>query len=381
LGFVLFISTFMTLYSAMHFYAFMKAKNALALNAGSAGGLIFFMLIMVFSPAMVHVFEDLGFEKIAKVLAHVGYTWMGLLFLFFCSSLFVDVLRLAAWLTRIVFNLDIFRTALTSPHAFFAALIVAVLVTIYGFSEALNIQTEHCIVKTSKLTEQDGPVRIVQITDVHLGLMVREIRLGRILRKVREASPDIFVSTGDLVDGQIDHLDELANMLGEIRPRLGKFAVTGNHEFYAGITRSLEFTQKAGFRVLRGEAQTVGRLITIAGVDDPAGRGFGKAAGSPEGRILSGLPDNRFAVLLKHRPSVSQQDHFDLQVSGHAHKGQVFPFTLFVRLFFPMISGLYDLPNGSMLYVSRGSGTWGPPIRVLAPPEVTIIDIVPEKTS
>jgi predicted MPP superfamily phosphohydrolase len=377
----LFVSTFMTLYSAMHFYAFMKAKNALALTTGPGAALLFFMLIMVFAPAMVRVSEGLGFEKGAKLLAYVGYIWMGLLFLFFCASLFVDVLRLAAWLIRVAFKLDIFGTALANPHGFFAALIVAILITIYGFFEALNIRTEHCVVRTSKLTEHEGPVRIVQISDVHLGLMVREGRLGRILQKVKDASPDIFVSTGDLVDGQTDNLDELANMLGEIKPRLGKFAVTGNHEFYAGITRSLEFTKKAGFTILRGEAQTVGTVITLAGVDDPASRGFGRTTGTSEEDVLSGLPHNKFTVLLKHRPVVNRNtvDHFDLQLSGHVHKGQVFPFGFFERLFFPMISGLYDLPAGSLLYVSRGSGTWGPPIRFLAPPEVTVMDIVPAK--
>ena len=103
----------------------------------------------------------------------------------------------------------------------------------------------------------------------------------------------------------------------------------------------------------------------------------------PEKDILSGLPRDKFTLLLKHRP-VANKDAlglFDLQLSGHAHKGQIFPFTILVRLFFPMISGLYDLPSGSSLYVSRGSGTWGPPIRFLSPPEVTVIDIVPGKKS
>jgi predicted MPP superfamily phosphohydrolase len=381
LEFILFISTFMTLYSAVHFYAFMKAKKALALSTGPGAALIFFMLIMVFSPAIVWVSEDLGFEKSARALAYIGYTWMGLLFLFTCASLFLDGLRLAAWLIRIAFKQDIFGAVMANPHGFFAALIVAILVTIYGFFEALNIRTEHCVVRTSKLTEQEGRIRIVQISDVHLGLIVREGRLGRILQIVKEASPDIFVSTGDLVDGQIDNLDGLANMLGEIKPRLGKFAITGNHEFYAGITRSLEFTQKAGFTILRGEAQTVGGVITLAGVDDPAGRGFDKTTGTSEENVLSVLPRDKFTVLLKHRPVVNKDaaDHFDLQLSGHAHKGQIFPFRFFVRLFFPMISGLYDLPSGSLLYVSRGSGTWGPPIRFLSPPEVTVMDIVPVK--
>ena len=103
----------------------------------------------------------------------------------------------------------------------------------------------------------------------------------------------------------------------------------------------------------------------------------------PEKDLLSGLPKDKFTLFLKHRPDVEKSavGLFDLQLSGHAHKGQIFPWTLLVRLVFPQIAGLYDLSSGSSLYVSRGSGTWGPPIRFLAPPEVTIIDIVPGESA
>jgi predicted MPP superfamily phosphohydrolase len=381
LGFILFISAFMTLYSALHFYAFMKAKNALSLSAGPSTGLIFFMLIMVFSPALVRISEGLGFEKGAKVLAYIGYTWMGLLFLFFCASVFLDGVGLIAYISRTVINKPFGMLAISGRNAFFGALIAALLAAVYGSFEAWQIKTEHVTIPTAKLAESEGPIRIAQISDVHLGLIVREARLGRILQKVEEASPDILVSTGDLVDGQIDNLSNLVDMFREIRPRLGKFAVTGNHEFYAGITRALEFTKKAGFTVLRGEAQPAGGMVMVAGVDDPAGRDFDRATKREEESILSRVPREKLTVLLKHRPVVNQNvaDRFDIQLSGHVHKGQIFPFRLVVKLFFPMISGLYDLPSGSFLYVSRGSGTWGPPIRFLSPPEVTVIDIVPQK--
>jgi predicted MPP superfamily phosphohydrolase len=224
-------------------------------------------------------------------------------------------------------------------------------------------------------------VRIVQISDVHLGLLIREPRLARILEKVTAASPDIFISTGDLVDGQTDSLNGVGNLLREIKAPLGKYAVTGNHEFYAGLDRSLKFMKQAGFRVLRGEGTSVAGLINIAGVDDPVVKGYGRSREAPEREILSGLPGDKFTLFLKHRPDVekSAEGLFDLQLSGHAHKGQLFPFTFIVRLVFPQIAGLYDLSSGSHLYVSRGSGTWGPPIRFLAPPEVTVIDLVPEK--
>jgi uncharacterized protein len=383
LNFMLFISAFIALYSTVHFYAFMKAKKALSLGAGPCVLLVFFMLVMVFSPIIVRVTENLGLEQWAKTMAYVGYSWMGILFLYVCASLFWDAVTLVVHVVRMALNKNLSTLVLSNRHTFVAALTVAVLAGGYGFFEALKIRTEHVTIATAKLPGTERPIRIVQISDVHLGVIVREYRLGRILSMVEAASPDVLVSTGDLVDGQTDNLAGALDMLRDIRPQYGKFAVMGNHEFYAGADLSMDFMTGAGFTVLREEGRTIANLFNVAGVDDPAGRGFGSADKGSERGVLSGLPQDKFTVLLKHRPVVDKNalGLFDLQLSGHAHKGQIFPFTILVRFFFPMISGLYELPSGSLLYVNRGSGTWGPPIRVMSPPEVTVIDIVPDKSA
>jgi predicted MPP superfamily phosphohydrolase len=179
------------------------------------------------------------------------------------------------------------------------------------------------------------------------------------------------------VDGETDNLSGLVDLLREINPPYGKFAVTGNHEFYAGLDQSLNFTKAAGFTVLRGAGADVGGFITIAGIDDPTAKTFDAVEGIREEQLLSGLSDGRFAILLKHQPFVLKGSPplFDLQLSGHTHKGQIFPFTLLTRLVFSYNSGCHQLADGSILYVSRGSGTWGPPMRLMAPPEITIIDL------
>lgn len=379
----MFISTFLALYGALHFYAFMKAKKAFALETGAAVWLVVFMTVMVFSPIIVRILENHGFELFGQTVAYIGYSWMGLLFLFFCASLFLDAINLAARLVHTVSNKNLCAVFLSHRHAFVAALCVAVLAGAYGFFEALSIRTEHVTIATAKLPDNGRPLRIVQISDVHLGVIVQEYRLGKILSKVRAAAPDVLVSTGDLVDGQVDNLAGELDMFRDIRPPYGKFAVMGNHEFYAGADLSLDFMTKAGFTVLRQTAAPVAEHFHIAGVDDPAGTGSRSAPKGSDRTVLSGLPEDTFTVLLKHQPVVDESalGLFDLQLSGHAHKGQIFPFSMIVRLVYPMISGLYELPSGSMLYVNRGSGTWGPPMRVLSPPEVTVIDIVPEKTA
>jgi len=234
------------------------------------------------------------------------------------------------------------------------------------------------IIKTPKIPAEVGTLTIALISDVHLGLIVREERLKRILSVVASAEPDILVSTGDLVDGQINNLTGLANILETIDPKYGKFAVTGNHEFYAGLDETLHFTEKAGFTVLRGEARTVAGVINIAGVDDQTGAYSGLSKTVSEKALLSKLPRDKFTLLLKHGPMVDENalGLFDLQLSGHTHNGQIFPFSLISRFFFPINAGLVHLSHNSDIYVSRGSGTWGPPIRFLSPPEITVIKLI-----
>ncbi|MEK6776566.1 MAG: hypothetical protein AABY87_06780 [bacterium] len=178
----------------------------------------------------------------------------------------------------------------------------------------------------------------------------------------------------------MDNLDGLSELMAGIRPRYGKFAVMGNHEYYAGIGQTLDFTRKAGFTMLRDEGVSAGCGISIAGVDDPAGRRYGLKDQVSEKALLQGLPHGPFTLLLKHRPVVDQGSVglFDLQLSGHVHKGQIFPFNLIAWFYYPLRAGESVLGNGSHLYVSRGSGTWGPPIRFLAPPEITVIELVHE---
>jgi predicted MPP superfamily phosphohydrolase len=149
--------------------------------------------------------------------------------------------------------------------------------------------------------------------------------------------------------------------------------VTGNHEYYAGLDQSLAFLERSGFRLLRGETVTVGDRITLAGVDDPTG-----GSAPDEAALLKKEPRTRFTVLLKHRPRVNSEavSLFDLQLSGHAHRGQIFPFNLLTGLEYPMQNGLYELPGNGYLYTSRGTGTWGPPMRILSPPEMTLFEIV-----
>jgi predicted MPP superfamily phosphohydrolase len=376
----LFFVTFFTLYGLLHLYAFQKAKAALSLNTQQSIIIVLFMAVMTFAPAIIRYLEGFGLESSARIMSYIGYLWMGVLILFFSIALCLDIYRLLVYLSGFVINKGLMSFSPSAKVSFFIPLFFALTASGYGYFEAKHIHLEHLTVKTSRLPEKISSIRIVQISDVHIGLIVREERLKKILAKVKEVNPDVLVCTGDLVDGQINRLEGLAELFQEIKPAYGKFAITGNHEYYAGLHQSLAFIRKAGFTVLRGQTADVAGIVNIAGVDDQTGRQYGSYTGSTEREVLSGLDREKFTILLKHRPRVDKNSLglFDLQLSGHTHKGQIFPFNLVTKLYFPKHTGHVNLPGGSHLYISRGSGTWGPPIRFLSPPEVTVVELVRE---
>jgi hypothetical protein len=313
------------------------------------------------------------------MVSWAGYTWMGVIFLFFSFSLLIDIYRLTTSGAGFILRHDLSNLLPTDRHAFIIPFLISIGIAGYGYFEAANIRTERLVIRSHKIPAETGRVRVAQISDVHLGLIVREQRLKSILAEVEKANPDILVSTGDLVDGQIDNLTGLAALLRDINPRYGKYAITGNHEFYAGLDQSIAFTEQAGFRMLRGSWIDIQNVFAIAGVDDSQAKSFGLYLGKTEKELLADIPEGRFVLLLKHRPLLdgASDRRFDLQLSGHVHKGQIFPFSIITALYYDTQAGFASLADGSLLYVSRGSGTWGPPIRFLSPPEVTIIDIVP----
>ena len=373
----LFLLIYFSIYGGAHLYAFLKLKRGFALGLPANLILAIFMILMVAAPIVVRISERHGYEALARGLAYIGFMWMGLLFIFISVSFFFDIYRLLHFLARMLTQRPIEDFTLSLRNFCTLAILFSFAVVIYGYFEALHIRTEHVTVKTKKMPEKIGRFRVVQISDIHLGLIVGKFRLKRILQKVKDARPDILVSTGDLVDGQMDDLEVLTEMFQNIPTRHGKFAITGNHEFYAGLDRALAFTEKAGFTVLRGEGLTVCNLLNVAGVDDPARKRYGTDRAASEKALLEKMPREKFTLFLKHQPVISSESlgKFDLQLSGHTHKGQIFPFNLVTKIFYRMHTGLAKVNGNALLYVSRGSGTWGPPVRFLSPPEVTVIDI------
>jgi predicted MPP superfamily phosphohydrolase len=376
--FLAFISLYLLVYGGMHAYFFVKVKTALSSGRASSVVLILFLVLMVLSPMLMWRLADFELGRAIAPIALLTYTWMGFVFLFCSAYLLMDLYSL---LLKLIGSFAPEIAALRSSHRGLTLTVVILLclcISVYGYFAAREIRVERVPVYSKKLPENIDNFRIVQISDVHLGVMIQNDWFRRVVQRINTLQPDLIVATGDIIDRHVDGAEEFSEIFSLLNANAAKYAVTGNHEFFAGIEKAVTFLQDSGFTVLRGERVTLGGWLHLVGVDDRAGDRFGGLQGSSESELLLEEPANSFTLLLKHQPIIATESvgHYDLQLSGHIHQGQIFPFIYLTRLFYPVESGMNELEKGSKLYVSRGSGTWGPPIRFLAPPEITVFDIM-----
>jgi len=254
--------------------------------------------------------------------------------------------------------------------AFHSVFGLTILGTVYGIWEARRVNVRKVEISSQKIGDRKKALRLVQISDLHLGDSSTLRRTRKMVDAINRLEPDLIVSTGDLFDGFLSQMGPYVAVLNELKAPLGKFAVSGNHEVYAGLEEAVELTRQVGFCVLRDEAIEASEGLRVVGVEDPAAPNR-----KSEAEAMGDGGERVFTLLLKHRPEVDKSSlgKFDLQLSGHTHGGQIFPFHYLTKLRYSVRPGLTDLGDSRFLYLSRGTGTWGPQIRYFAPPEVTYL--------
>ena len=316
----------------------------------------------------------------------VVFSWLGVMFFLLVLLLPTEVIRggISAithlgWRDDLVANPE--RRLFLSRAA-----AVAVGFGAFGLSAVGLVATRGTIavkrvsVSLATLAPSLAGFRIVQLSDVHVGQTIGKGFIEALVAQVNALQPDLIAITGDLVDGTVAYLGDAVAPLAGLQARHGVYFVTGNHEYYSGVEAWLPFLQGLGIRVLRNERVTIerdGAALDIAGIDDWSAHEFGHGADLP--RALAGRDRGRPVVLLAHQPKAiteAARHGVSLQLSGHTHGGQIFPFNFLVKLQQPYISGLHR-HGDAQIYVSRGTGYWGPPMRIGAPPEVTCIELHP----
>nr|WP_246595603.1 metallophosphoesterase [Actinoplanes auranticolor] len=266
------------------------------------------------------------------------------------------------------------RLLLARGAAIFAGLTAAG-ITGYGVKTALGPpQLDRFQLPMPKLPRAMDGTRLAVVSDIHLGPLTGTDHAARIVRLINSVNADIVCVVGDLVDGSVAELGRSAAPLAGIQSRRGAYFVTGNHEYYSGYQEWIAEVARLGVKPLRNERLELDGL-DLAGVNDIGGVEFGD--GPDLQRALGDRDTNRPVVLMAHQPVVAQDAApfgVDLQVSGHTHGGQMAPFNLLVKLEQPVVSG-FGKVDGVPVYVTNGAGFWGPPVRVGAPPQVSVIEL------
>lgn len=331
-------------------------------------------------------------RSVGSVMAFVAYIWMGAVFYLLLTTLGFELVRLAGFVAAQAAE---WWPSLSPPPApdrrlFLARAaaqtsgIIATGVTAQAIRSARGEIMERTVeVKLERLPRQLSGLTIVQLSDVHIGPTIGQKFIDSIVAKTEALRPDLVAITGDLVDGSVEMLRPHAAPLGRIDARFGKYFCTGNHEYYSGAAPWIAELDRLGFQTLADRRVTIGdrgASIDLAGVNDPTAIRFGLSPADGFQKIAKDRDEERELVLLAHQPrSIEQADALGagLQLSGHTHGGQLWPFTHLVSLVHPYVAGLHRHSERTQIYVSRGTGYWGPPMRIGAPAEITKIVLVP----
>jgi predicted MPP superfamily phosphohydrolase len=349
-------------------------------------GVVATVLLLVLSLSVLPFAEYARRNKqnpCADHLAGAGFLAMG----FFSSLLILTLLREVVLLAGLAASGLLIEAATSQQLRSWSAaavLVLAVLVTFLGFVNARRRAAIRTVeIPIAGLPEALRGFSIVQITDIHVGATIKKGYVSRIVDAVNELEADMIAVTGDLVDGSVGRLAPHTEPLGRLTSRYGTFFVTGNHEYYSGAHAWIVEMRRLGLLVLLNEHVVIkhfGESVVVAGVTDLSAHHFDPAHRSNPVSALAGAPEEAAVkVLLAHQPRSAfgaAKAGFHLQLSGHTHGGQFFPWNLVVKLFEPFSAGLHRLDD-LWLYVSRGTGYWGPPQRFGAPSEITHLKLVP----
>lgn len=366
----IFLSIALSIWALMHVYVAHRVWRLPLLSAPHAHlVLVVGLMVLWVSYPLGRVLDRLDLPTASYLLELAGATWMGVLFLLLTCLLVVDLTTgFGAW------------GGSRLPALRAAAVGIAVLLSLVGAVQGLRPPVvRHLDVRLPGLPPDADGLRVVQLSDMHLGPLLGETWLRSIVDRVGALRPDLVLVTGDLVDSDSAHVEDMLPELRRLHAPLGVFAVTGNHEFYAGLDRSVKLLLDAGFEVLRDRHVEVRPGLVLAGVDDLVTRHhFGLRNGALV-TALAGRPAGA-TILLSHSPLLADQAAemgVGLMLSGHTHNGQIWPFNYLVRLQFRLMGGLYRVGPMQVL-VSRGTGTWGPRMRLWRPGEIWMLTLRPQ---
>lgn len=354
-SFILFFSVFLALYGFIHIYIYWNISSGLSLGAD---GRLYLKAIIIMGALSFFADKLISRKVFIYPLAWTGALWFGII------SIAVTILLLNNIMTLIFCS-----QAKATTMGSLGAILLIVLISLYNAAGEPKVR--EVAIRLKECPESLKGFSIVQLSDLHLDDIKTERWLSTVVDKTNALGPDLVVFTGDLIDRPVRR--DYSRILKRLEARYGVIAVTGNHDFYTGIDKYLEFAEKSGIEVLRNRSKVIAGMVLVSGVDDDAADRFG-GEGCNIAKVLEGSGGKMPVILLSHQPGCydeSEKAGVDLQLSGHLHSGQIPPYNFIVHAFNRFAYGL-DEYKSMYIYVTSGTGTWSPTMRFLSSSEIVV---------
>jgi len=387
LSIALFLTVLLGIVASAHYYIWIRLVRDVQWPKGISRWLTWLLVLLYLGvPATFWLSRTLP-PNHGRGLLLVTYVWLGLTLGLPVMLACGDALR-GAWLG--IRGLSGAEPLSAERRLFIKRLFSGVVAlwaagtTVVAYGEAMgSLSIREVRIRLRRLPRQLHGFVIAQLTDMHVGPTLRRDFVQKVVEKTNSMQADLIAITGDLVDGSVENLSSIVEPLRQLRARHGVFFVTGNHEYYSGVEQWLSEIRRLGIRVLRNERVSVGNddvSFDLVGIDDASAARFGHGHGPDLPGAMAGRDGSREAVLLAHQPRAAFEAErlgIGLQLSGHTHGGQVWPFGRLVRWQQPFVRGLHRLGQLAV-YVSCGTGFWGPPLRLRTPAEITRVVLLCE---
>ena len=373
--FIVFLTIVLSVYSAVNYYIFTTGLNALPADYHLTYIIVYLFLFLTY---IVGRFMERKFPNaVSTFFIWVGSFWLGAMVYYLLFTILIDLVRLANLLLK--FLPAEFYSEKYNLLFFAVVNITVVLIVLFGYLNARSPVIRKLDITINKKAGGLKHLRIAAASDIHLGTIIARRSVERIVKRINSIGADIVLLPGDVVDEDIGPVIKrnLGEFLRNIKSKYGTYAITGNHEYIGGAEAACRYLEEHGIIELRDRYVKVAESFYVVGREDRASKGFAGILRKPMAELMSGIDSSLPVILMDHQPvhlEEAEKSGVDLQLSGHTHHGQLWPFNFITKKIYEVSTG-YKKKGSTHIYVSCGAGSWGPPIRTGNRPEILEINI------
>jgi uncharacterized protein len=376
-AFIIFFTIVLVIYGLVNSYIFIRGLQAIPAGSAWRGWYIAAFWSIAFTFVLARFMERAYPCGFTGVITWIGSFWLAFLLYFILAALFIDLARVINHFFHIFpgsFYTDYQQTKLI---VLYCTMALVTLVVAAGFLNARIPRIKKMELYIPKIVEGEKSLNIVMASDIHLGTIIAKRKANRLVETINSLDPDIVLFAGDVVDEDLAPVinNNLGANLLQIKSKLGVFAITGNHEYIGGVEPAVKYLQEHGITVLRDTAVLIDRRFCLVGREDRDRSRFAGKKRMELSDLMQEVDRSRPVILMDHQPfnlERTVEQGVDLQLSGHTHHGQMWPFNYITSAIYEISSG-YKLIGKTHFFVSNGFGTWGPPVRLGNRPEIVQI--------